>query len=138
MDNELSELELLFRIVFRKMREQYSSVMSEYVTINEFIVLKHLLKGKMRVSDLSRALQVSASHITSITDSLVQKQLIERERSSKDRRVVVLCLTNEGNDLIKKLNTLNSEFLQEKFKVFSKEEINDLICLLRKLENSII
>ncbi|MGE6260334.1 MarR family winged helix-turn-helix transcriptional regulator [Heyndrickxia sporothermodurans] len=137
MDNELNELELLFRKVYRKLKDQFNQIMNEYVTTNEYMVMKLMLNGKMRVTDLSKALQVSASHITSITDSLVQKKLVERERSSKDRRVVDLSLTTEGIDLIKQLNVINSKFIQDKFKIFSTKEKTDLIYLLNKLEEQL-
>lgn len=137
MDNELNELELLFRKVYRKLKDQFNHIMNEYVTTNEYMVMKLMLNGKMRVTDLSKALQVSASHITSITDSLVQKKLVERERSSKDRRVVDLSLTTEGIELIKQLNVINSKFIQDKFKIFSTKEKTDLIYLLNKLEEQL-
>lgn len=122
MDNELYKLELIFRNIYRKMKEQFNSRMNEYVTTNEYMVLKLMYNGKMRVTDLSKTLEVSASHITSITDSLVQKNLIERSRSSKDRRVVDLELTTEGRALIKNLNQITSNYMQEMFGVFTDDE----------------
>ncbi|MEK5523231.1 MarR family winged helix-turn-helix transcriptional regulator [Heyndrickxia sp. FSL W8-0423] len=111
--------------------------MNEYVTTNEYMVLKLMYNGKMRVTDLSKTLEVSASHITSITDSLVQKNLIERSRSSKDRRVVDLELTTEGRALIKNLNQITSNYMQEMFGVFTDDEKKELITLLHKLENQL-
>ncbi|QQZ11117.1 MarR family transcriptional regulator [Heyndrickxia vini] len=137
MDNELYKLELIFRNIYRKMKEQFNSRMNEYVTTNEYMVLKLMYKGKMRVTDLSKTLEVSASHITSITDSLVQKKLIERSRSSKDRRVVDLELTTEGKALIKNLNQITSNYMQEMFGVFSDDEKKKLIALLHKFENQL-
>ncbi|WP_246483966.1 MarR family winged helix-turn-helix transcriptional regulator [Heyndrickxia vini] len=119
------------------MKEQFNSRMNEYVTTNEYMVLKLMYKGKMRVTDLSKTLEVSASHITSITDSLVQKKLIERSRSSKDRRVVDLELTTEGKALIKNLNQITSNYMQEMFGVFSDDEKKKLIALLHKFENQL-
>ncbi|MFE7152653.1 MarR family winged helix-turn-helix transcriptional regulator, partial [Heyndrickxia sporothermodurans] len=137
MDNELYKLELIFRNIYRKMKEQFNSRMNEYVTTNEYMVLKLMYNGKMRVTDLSKTLEVSASHITSITDSLVQKNLIERSRSSKDRRVVDLELTTEGRALIKNLNQITSNYMQEMFGVFTDDEKKELITLLHKLEKQL-
>ncbi|MFC8575955.1 MarR family winged helix-turn-helix transcriptional regulator [Heyndrickxia sporothermodurans] len=119
------------------MKEQFNSRMNEYVTTNEYMVLKLMYNGKMRVTDLSKTLEVSASHITSITDSLVQKNLIERSRSSKDRRVVDLELTTEGRALIKNLNQITSNYMQEMFGVFTDDEKKELITLLHKLEKQL-
>ncbi|MCM3023462.1 MarR family transcriptional regulator [Weizmannia ginsengihumi] len=128
------DLELIFRNVYRKIREEMQLLLREYVTTNEYMVLKLLSEVPMRSSDLSRALQVSASHITSVTDSLVEKGLIERNRSSKDRRVVDLLLTDEGKALVKQLNKIKRDSMKQHLEIFTEEERNVLIKLFRKFE----
>ncbi|AEH53318.1 transcriptional regulator, TrmB [Heyndrickxia coagulans 2-6] len=99
------------------------------------MVLKLLSESPMRSSDLSKILQVSASHITSVTDSLVEKGLIERKRSNKDRRVVDLILTEKGKSLISQLKETKSQFLKDQLNVFTEEERETLYRLFRKLED---
>ncbi|KHD86046.1 MarR family winged helix-turn-helix transcriptional regulator [Heyndrickxia ginsengihumi] len=133
-NNNSVDLELIFRNVYRKIREEMQLLLREYVTTNEYMVLKLLSEVPMRSSDLSRALQVSASHITSVTDSLVEKGLIERNRSSKDRRVVDLLLTDEGKALVKQLNKIKRDSMKQHLEIFTEEERNVLIKLFRKFE----
>ncbi|WP_026314645.1 MarR family transcriptional regulator [Weizmannia acidiproducens] len=131
---ETIDLEFIFRKVYRKIKEELNNLLKEYVTTNEFMVLKLLSDSSMRSSDLSKALQVSASHITSVTDSLVEKGLIERQRSNKDRRVIDLTLTDKGKALIRQLTELKSQFLQDKFDVFTDEERETLYRLFQKFD----
>ncbi|MBF8418185.1 MarR family winged helix-turn-helix transcriptional regulator [Heyndrickxia coagulans] len=129
------DLEFIFRRVYRKIKEELHSLLKEHVTLNEFMVLKLLSESPMRSSDLSKMLQVSASHITSVTDSLVEKGLIERRRSNKDRRVVDLILTEKGKSLIGRLKEIKSRFLKDQLNVFTEEERETLYRLFRKLED---
>ncbi|MED4346326.1 MarR family transcriptional regulator [Heyndrickxia coagulans] len=129
------DLEFIFRRVYRKIKEELHSLLKEHVTLNEFMVLKLLSESPMRSSDLSKMLQVSASHITSVTDSLVEKGLIERRRSNKDRRVVDLILTEKGKSLIGRLKEIKSRFLKDQLDVFTEEERETLYKLFRKFED---
>lgn len=129
------DLEFIFRRVYRKIKEELHSLLKEHVTLNEFMVLKLLSESSMRSSDLSKILQVSASHITSVTDSLVEKGLIERRRSNKDRRVVDLILTEKGKSLIGRLKEIKSRFLKDQLDVFTEEERETLYKLFRKFED---
>lgn len=129
------DLEFIFRRVYRKIKEELHSLLKEHVTLNEFMVLKFLSESPMRSSDLSKMLQVSASHITSVTDSLVEKGLIERRRSNKDRRVVDLILTEKGKSLIGRLKEIKSRFLKDQLDVFTEEERETLYKLFRKFED---
>ncbi|AEP02442.1 MAG: MarR family transcriptional regulator [Heyndrickxia faecalis] len=129
------DLEFIFRRIYRKIKEELHSLLKEHVTLNEFMVLKLLSESSMRSSDLSKILQVSASHITSVTDSLVEKGLIERRRSNKDRRVVDLILTEKGKSLISQLKETKSRFLKDQLDVFTEEERETLYRLFRKFED---
>ncbi|RDI43109.1 MarR family winged helix-turn-helix transcriptional regulator [Falsibacillus pallidus] len=136
-DQKIFELENLFRRVFRKMRNELRSTMGKYVSINEFAVLKNMKEGAVKASDLSKALDVSASHITTITDSLFEKELITRQRSAKDRRVVHLSLTDQGKELIVKIESLKSEYFKELFHLWTDNEVDDMIELFSKLDFTI-
>lgn len=134
---ESSELEMVFRQVYRKLKDKVQKSMRSHVSPNEFIVLKYLLEGPMRASELSKKLQVSASHITTVTDSLVEKELIERSRSTQDRRVVDLMINDKGTALVRDLIKVKSDLFKETFKVFSQEEIQILINLFKKLDSEL-
>ncbi|RBN39120.1 MarR family transcriptional regulator, partial [Priestia megaterium] len=61
----VQEMETLFRFVFRQLRQEINEVYNSELSTNEFMVLRMLVdSGRQRSTDLSKYLQVSASHIT--------------------------------------------------------------------------
>lgn len=132
---QLFQLEKLLRTVFRKMRFEINSIIGSEVSSNESIVLKILwLSGSLKASDISKELNVSASHITTVTDSLVKKGYITRTRSDRDRRVVELVLTDIGRNLVQTLEEKKSAYLQSKFDKFSEDELKLFISLFQKFQ----
>ena len=135
-EDKLFELESLFRKVFRNMKNEIRNIMGMYLSPNEFIVLKHMKDCAVKASDLSKALDVSASHITTITDSLFEKEYITRQRSAQDRRVVHLSLTDSGRELLGKIEKLKSNYFKERFNVWSDSEVDEIINLFNKMNFS--
>jgi DNA-binding MarR family transcriptional regulator len=128
------QLEELFRNVFRMMKRDITRLYGKYLSSGELMVLKYLSEhGAMKASDLSKKMNVSASHITSVTDSLTEKGYMTRQRSSVDRRVVEMTLTEKGKDVLEKCLQLKLDYFQEKFNTFSEEELKQLIKLFNKL-----
>ncbi len=128
------ELESLFRSVFRKLKNEMRAILGQGLTNNEYILLKNLSSDtRMRSSELAVKMDVSASHITSVTDSLASKQLIIRDRSNLDRRVVELSITDEGFKIMNEIEMKRSKYLREVFSKLSPNEVDDLILLFNKL-----
>ncbi|WP_240338372.1 MarR family winged helix-turn-helix transcriptional regulator [Peribacillus alkalitolerans] len=134
-ENQIYQLEKLFRKVFRQMRFDLNELYGTQLNANEFSVLRFLLlNGNSPASSISKYLNVSASHITSVTDSLVKKGFIIRLRSDQDRRLVLISLTEEGKMKAGELEKKKSEFLRSKFDKFTEEELEQFIQLFRRLE----
>ncbi|WP_409251052.1 MarR family winged helix-turn-helix transcriptional regulator [Bacillus sp. SCS-153A] len=134
MKSEMFQLEELFRNVFRMMKHDITRLYGQYLSSGELLVLKFLSEhGEMKASDLSKKMEVSASHVTSVTDSLTEKGYVTRQRSSIDRRVVELTLTEKGSEILDKCMQMKSEYFQEKFATFSKNELEQMIYLFSKL-----
>jgi DNA-binding MarR family transcriptional regulator len=134
---ELFELEGLFRSVFRMMKSDIRTIFGEFISNGEFRVLQLIREnGALKSSEISKRMEVSASHITSITDTLVEKGYITRQRSNEDRRVVELALTPQGVEVLAQCEEKKSRYFQQLFQTFDKEEISHLIELFEKLLNS--
>jgi DNA-binding MarR family transcriptional regulator len=74
------------------------------VTLPQFRALVVLAeRGPQRVVDISTELRVSPSTGTRMCDRLVRKGLVRRYRSSSDRRVVRLRLTDAGRELVEEV-----------------------------------
>jgi len=128
------EMEALMRDVYKKTRHEMNQVYDNEMSRNEFFILKTLYElGPKKSSDLSKILNVSASHITAVTDSLIEKNWIERVRSVKDRRIVDIHLTEDGKSILEQYEKKKTDFLLEKFNDFSDEDIANFIILFKKL-----
>ncbi|MGM7722035.1 MarR family winged helix-turn-helix transcriptional regulator [Metabacillus sp. Hm71] len=132
--DKMYEMEALMRLVYRKLRQDMNLVYENEMSRNEFFILKTLYEqGSKKSSDLSKMLNVSASHITAVTDSLIEKNWIQRVRSVQDRRIVDLHLTDEGKNTLELFEKKKTDFLLEKFNDFNDQDIENFITLFNKL-----
>ncbi|EUJ31158.1 MarR family winged helix-turn-helix transcriptional regulator [Listeria cornellensis] len=132
MDNFL-EIETSVKRVFNSFRHEVDGILDRKLTGGEFRVLSLISSGVNRTTDLSKKLDVSASHITAITDSLVANNFITRHRSEVDRRIVVLELTEEAKDFVASIEQKKKEMIVRRFSVFTEEEREQFQELLKKL-----
>jgi DNA-binding MarR family transcriptional regulator len=74
-----------------------SEVEREGLSIPMFWALHHVvLEGPMNVGQIAEACIVTSAGISAAVDDLERAGLVARERSSKDRRIVVLSVTPRG------------------------------------------
>ncbi|MBC6308261.1 MarR family transcriptional regulator [Listeria sp. FSL L7-1582] len=132
MDNFL-EIETSVKRVFNSFRHEVDGILDRKLTGGEFRVLSLISSGVNRTTDLSKKLDVSASHITAITDSLVANNFITRHRSEVDRRIVVLELTEEAKEFVASIEQKKKEMIVRRFSVFTEEEREQFQKLLKKL-----
>lgn len=135
--DKMYEMEALMRHVYKKLRQEMNQVYDNEMSRNEFFILKTLYEqGSKKSSDLSKMLDVSASHITAVTDSLIEKSWIQRVRSVQDRRIVDLHLTEEGKNTLELFEKKKTDFLLQKFNDFSDQDMENFITLFNKLLNA--
>jgi len=89
------------------------------------------------VAGLARECNVDCGAMTRMLDRLEQKQLLQRQRSDADRRVVNLTLTSKGRDAAAEIPAVVREELRRHLAGFSVNEFDTLTALLtRMLGNS--
>ncbi|OXS65903.1 MarR family transcriptional regulator [Priestia filamentosa] len=132
----VKDLVLTFRTQIKRKRSTIQPIVKHYIPLNEFYVLKVLFEHnqRMTVSEISNKLQVATSHITGVSDRLIKKGLITRERSTTDRRIVYVTMTDKGIELTKEMKQVLYECFDEKFEDFTNEELEDFIYLLKKIK----
>ncbi len=89
------------------------------------------------MSGLADAICLSLSSATGLIDRLVGKKLIKRDRSSEDRRVVQVALTEEGKELHEEAMAGPVEFARGMLKGLNAEEQDALLGLFRKISERI-
>jgi len=85
------------------------------LTIPQLICLRTLARiGEMTPGNLAKEVSLSQGTITGIIDRLTARQLVERERSTKDRRQVLLAITPTGREMIENApSPLQEQFAQQ-------------------------
>ena len=130
----MEELSTNVFAMFRTLRNDIGKIFGGYIPWNEFIVLRILNRtNKEMVSRVANELNVSNSHITAVTEKLINKVFVTRSRSTSDRRVVYLEITEQGKDLVAKMEGAKKQYLQERFSTLSEEEMNIMISISKKL-----
>lgn len=94
------DMEALLRKVFKQIRNEVNEILDKELSRNEFTILRILSEqGPKKVTEFAPILEVSASHITAVTDALVEKEWITRIRSKEDRRIIRIHITESGRKL---------------------------------------
>ena len=107
---------------------------SEGLTFQQWIVLMHIREGlALTVAALCRETRHDSGAMTRLIDQLEKRKLIERRRSSKDRRVVELLLTKAGQKTIESSKPLVIDTLNEALEGFSRQEVRNLEDYLRRI-----
>ena len=86
--------------------------------------------------DLARRLGILPSQMVFLIDELSEKNLVERQRSTQDRRVSFVRLTNKGKRLMEKLSTVVQEHGQEFCSALTAKELRTLHLLCSKLADT--
>jgi DNA-binding MarR family transcriptional regulator len=104
------------------------------LTAPQLVVIHALRKeGQMSPSAIARAVSLSQATITSILDRLEKADLVRRERSQTDKRVVLTCLTDRGLEAAEEApELLQAGFLRE-FRKLQEWEKSMLISSLQRI-----
>lgn len=104
------------------------------ITPAQFKVLLLLSRSQMlKPSDLCESLQIDSAAITRMLDRLEDKGLIQRERSTVDRRQINIKLSEEGLNFAKHIPQIAADTLNTLTQMLSKEETALLHDLMRKI-----
>jgi DNA-binding MarR family transcriptional regulator len=89
--------------------------------------------GASRMSDIADNLQLSLSSITGIVDKLVAKKMARRIRSTEDRRIVQVVLTDVADRLFKDAMNSHIDFVRDILNTLNSQEQDQLLALFKKI-----
>lgn len=121
---------------FQELNDSFTEVIKPFdITPQQYNVLR-ILRGKypdcLYCSEVKEVMMDKNPDLTRLSDRLVSKGLIARNHNEENRRQVLLSITQEGLDLLEKMNPVVVEHAK-KFKNLSNEEAELLSDLLDKL-----
>ena len=94
---------------------------------------KLMLCGETTSASLARDLGIDPAAVTRALDRLESKGMLRRERSTADRRVVHLVLTDAGREIAAKVPQALASVLNAHLTGFSHDESRLLIDMLRRM-----
>jgi len=104
------------------------------LTQAQFAVLECLgHKGTLTLGELCKKQLVSGGNMTVVVDNLERDRLVERVRSTSDRRSIGVRLTPKGKELFTRIFPLHAEYIAEVASVLTRSEQTGLAVLLKKL-----
>lgn len=89
--------------------------------------------GPLTLGALCRKRLVSGGNMTVVVDNLEREGLVERVRSTKDRRTIVVRLTSKGTALFNRIFRPHAEYIASLAGALTEREQTQLSSLLKKL-----
>jgi len=117
----------------------YPSLQEYGLTESQLGVMEALYHlGSMCQKELGAKILKSTGNITLVIDNLEKRNLVQRIRSTEDRRYISIVLTEQGSKLISEFMPLHVKLITNEMSILSKEELDQLqkICKKIGLQNS--
>ncbi len=110
------------------------SIANTGLSLTDFAALEALLhKGPLTISQIQEKVMLASGSMTAAVDRLEKLGLVVRKASPSDRRARVLELTPQGKRLAASSFEKHAKDLEELLSALSKEEMEQLHRLLKKL-----
>jgi DNA-binding MarR family transcriptional regulator len=131
---QLDEIkDTLFRLK-RSFIEKQIKTFSYNLTPTKYSVLKLIFtKQRSKVAEVSQTMAMTSGATTTLLNQLEEDKLILRVRDEKDRRIVWITLSEEGQNLISAIVERSNQFWAEMLSTLSKEEQIEYLRLLNKI-----
>jgi DNA-binding MarR family transcriptional regulator len=89
--------------------------------------------GDLSLSELSEKIRAQNSTVTGIIDRMEREDLVTRERSKEDRRVVHIRLTPKGQELARGIPVEPMEIFKGALESLTAQEMRDLMRIMTKV-----
>ena len=93
--------------------------------------------GDISLSSLSERIRAQNSTVTGIIDRMEREGLVRRERSTSDRRVVYIRLTDKGARLARQIQVEPMEMFRDALESLTPGDVRDLLRILTKVQKKV-
>ena len=129
--------EALFRAQVSVLRQLNLEFPTEELSFNEYDVLFNLSRQpgrKLRLRELNKHLLLTQPSVSRLVDRLVDQKLVVKESDPGDGRGTVVCLTDAGHDLFRRVAVVHAESISRRVGgALDAEELKQLTRLTDKL-----
>lgn len=136
---DVQELQDLIRQIQLRFSVFYGMNLSKRgVTLRQFSVLVALVRaGRLKMSELAKALRVSLPAITQMVDQMEEKQLVRRQAHPDDRRATLVVLTQEGRKVAAETQGKALRLLTEIFLGFPSRDRESIARFMRSMSRKL-
>jgi DNA-binding MarR family transcriptional regulator len=123
------QVQILFERLFRAYEE---------LTPSQYNILR-ILRGEgkpMQILEIAERTITVVPGITGLIDRLERKGLVRRERSTEDRRVIYVRITEKALDLLGRIDEPLSKLHEEVMMGLTRDEMKEMIRLMEKIRES--
>lgn len=134
--SHLSRIQELVHSISKKIQSEIQERLSTLgITNTQYFILSFVDRTTdCRVSDLAKMWDVKPSAITPIIDKLIAQNLVSRTQDPSDRRAVIVELTDQGQEILRKAHEIRDEIVGSYLTHLTREELEQLLRLYEKLE----
>jgi DNA-binding MarR family transcriptional regulator len=134
IEDFLGSIQILSSAVNDLLTGQLRKITGNQLTFSQWKLLKLVaLTEGHTVSAVAEFLGVSNAAASKAVDRLVRRNLLRRTEAEADRRAVELSVTQEGSDLLAKVEDRGSEPLREVLGQLPAEQLRDITTALDQL-----
>ncbi len=126
----ISTIAKIHRAIQRELNRRLKDLNLTYL---DFLVLRSTIEGPKPMVYIANRYYVTQATITSSVDKLENIGLVRRVRSSEDRRVVLIEITEKGKGIYEEGLKLYRELVEEIMKEIRDEEVLNLLDKLNMI-----
>ncbi len=93
-------------------------------------------KGILSMKEIGILIGKDKSTVTALCNKLINLGYIEKEKSTKDKRVTYIKITQKAKNIESKFNEISAEVYSRAYRNFTLEEKKIFLKLLKKLNNN--
>jgi len=119
---------------WREISSFYKDILGKDISLQNVYVLDLCdLDKKITMNDLSEAMHLDGSAVSTLVSRMEKKSLLKRTHSKEDRRFVYVQLTQHGQDFKNKLKTKSALLTENIKKNISVDDIKRLQAIVNQI-----
>jgi DNA-binding MarR family transcriptional regulator len=128
-------LNKFLKMYFKACNEVYSEIKFDRIKGSRFKYLKEIYRRKeTTLTELAEHFDLSKPTVNEVINRFIENGFVEKRRSTEDKRVSFIYLTDMGNTLAS-TNMLESQrAVQKMFEQLPKKDIKQLVKIFNKFE----
>ena len=133
-------LENMFHVMLvshKKVLKMDTSGFPENMTRLHLAVMGEIGQNNLTMSELAKALMMTKPQLTHLVEALVKLGLVERRSDAKDRRVIILSLTEKGRVLGENMKRRVRENIKKRLANLTPAELRQMADAFETLRNII-